>query len=539
MRKELSTTILVLIVFMWCAQQASANIHMNASVKNEQPLLNNVSTFSMYVSHDDKKQSDNFVICQNQPYKKIYVEADALDPNGFQDISSAQSKLLIFAENESEYSRLGSYAPMTFIQGIGSYAIFESTLLMLPQDTAAVAPSHFTIRVRIGDLNTSVIGSSDFTYSHGNCTAYFNDSVSVRGGESQMLDFADVMLWISANQDANGTISIVESEYNLDLALSEIENPGFRKYFYVEFTDRLTDAILGSEIRFYYPEALDIDESSFRLYSWQNSSWIAENSQLNTIENYISAIMDTDKTYTVLGSSLSSAGCKPKWRCSDWSVCIAGNQKRTCRDANSCYKPKSVPVTLKDCHINNNNPKNDKDPLLPSATSPVEKASEEEIPVELPALFDIVVDLPKDTATGQLLAKISLTNFGRPGWIIVNVTYSILDAKRNIVFRKSEERSVETQLEYLTTFDISMLTPGNYILAADMTYPGQKTPARSEKIFKVVKKGSIEIFVVIGALMIIFSAGAFYYRKSFSAKPIQMIPGPKNPKKSKNPLDLS
>jgi hypothetical protein len=503
---------MVIMISIICCIQAIADIHLSASVKNEPSLLNDVSTYSIYVSPEDKRASDDFIICQNQQDKKVYVEANAKDQNGFLDITSAE--LLIFSENQTEEFRLGNYTPMSLIHGSGPDAVFGSALLMLPEDMEAKAPSHYTIRVKLEDVNSTITGDSYFTYSYGDCLAYFNDSVAVEAGQS-FLDAGFAFLWISANEAANGTISIVESESAPD-DMFGLENPGFLIYFDVALSERLMDAIIGSEIRFYYTE-LGIDETSIRLYSWQNSSWVPESSQLNMMDDYISAVVDRSKTYAILGSNQSLGECEPRWRCTAWSDCKGGKQKRSCWDVNSCKEKKGMPDTTKDCYTLSHPRRDTSVPPLPE----VLEAPEEPLSEEKTALFDIIIDLPEDTVTVRLTAKISLTNFGSPGRIIVNVTYSFLDSQNNIVYQGYEELPVETQLEYLRDFDVSMLIPGNYIIVADMTYPGQKAPARSEKIFKVVEKRDVGMYAIMAALIILFTAGIWYYRKRYSIHPFE------------------
>jgi hypothetical protein len=117
---------------------------------------------------------------------------------------------------------------------------------------------------------------------------------------------------------------------------------------------------------------------------------------------------------------------------------------------------------------------------------------------EIPAaLFDINLKiLEKLINKGKLDASISLTNLGVPGKVDATLSYKILNSKEVVVYEESEKVPVETQTEFVKTFDVSGLKKGDYALLVDLSYSGQKEPIQAKGQFSIVSRGGITGFVV-------------------------------------------
>lgn len=121
----------------------------------------------------------------------------------------------------------------------------------------------------------------------------------------------------------------------------------------------------------------------------------------------------------------------------------------------------------------------------------------------------------------KLTVKVSLLNIGDPGKVNAQVNYKISDIDGKSVFRdETETVPIETQNEFIKTFDISNLNNGQYKITAALTYEGQKQPAVSEEAFIVDKSASassmplvIGLIIGIAALAIIIAAFQAYRKK--------------------------
>lgn len=65
-----------------------------------------------------------------------------------------------------------------------------------------------------------------------------------------------------------------------------------------------------------------------------------------------------------------------------------------------------------------------------------------------------------------------MINFGDPGLTFVEVFYQILDSQGNLVHELNKTVSVQTQSEFIESFDVSNFEPGEYMLLAEITYEG-------------------------------------------------------------------
>ncbi len=108
------------------------------------------------------------------------------------------------------------------------------------------------------------------------------------------------------------------------------------------------------------------------------------------------------------------------------------------------------------------------------------------------SLFDIQITIPDDykiiNPGDELLASIKLVNLGSAGRVDVFLDYWITDPGKNTILRKKETVAVETQANFVKTFDIPKdVSVGKYTLYAKITYADGKE-AGADHSFEVVKK---------------------------------------------------
>ena len=110
----------------------------------------------------------------------------------------------------------------------------------------------------------------------------------------------------------------------------------------------------------------------------------------------------------------------------------------------------------------------------------------------LEPLFDVVVHIPQQyrsiSAGEELLASVELVNVGSEGRVDVYLDYWISDSNNLLIFKKRETVAVETQANFVRTFQIpDDLSPGIYVLHAKMTYFDGKE-AESSHSFEIIEK---------------------------------------------------
>ncbi len=157
---------------------------------------------------------------------------------------------------------------------------------------------------------------------------------------------------------------------------------------------------------------------------------------------------------------VGGGSCKSGWKCSKWSECVNGKKTRTC--------------------VNKN-------PLCNAGKPPEEKECEE----KRKALFDINLRLLNEKVTpGQrLLGAITLINVGLPGKVDANLHYSIEDDLGDNLGEWHENVQVETQTEFIKSFNTRGLEEGGYTLFVNLDYEGQLEPASTESRFVVANVG--------------------------------------------------
>ncbi len=136
----------------------------------------------------------------------------------------------------------------------------------------------------------------------------------------------------------------------------------------------------------------------------------------------------------------------------------------------------------------------------------VAEDSPEAISIIESSLFDIFIEIPqkfKNVGSGEeLIASVKLINVGSAGRIDVFLDYTILDPEENIIFKRRETVAVETQANFVRTFDIPKDSKaGSYHILAQIVYADGKY-AVADEMFEVVDDGitlpSLDV-VTIGA----------------------------------------
>jgi hypothetical protein len=107
------------------------------------------------------------------------------------------------------------------------------------------------------------------------------------------------------------------------------------------------------------------------------------------------------------------------------------------------------------------------------------------------SLFDIFASIPKSFEKvepgKELLTNVKLVNLGSGGRVDVILDYSIKDESNQELLAKKETVAVETQANFVRTFDIPQdAAPGKYKIYVKIIYADGKEAA-SETSFEIVK----------------------------------------------------
>jgi len=178
------------------------------------------------------------------------------------------------------------------------------------------------------------------------------------------------------------------------------------------------------------------------------------------------------------GGSGGGSPCKPKWKCTKWSDCLDGRVTRECTNKNSCL--------------------GDTKPIILAACTEKDKRKK--------TLFDINLELLEDRISSLaegLSVKIGLINLGVPGTVNASLYYELTDSSDEIVHVESEVVPVETQTEYLKTFDLSGFSEGEYSLLVDLTYKGQTEPASSRAVFRIGEETKSYLAHVLAGVLLL------------------------------------
>jgi len=143
------------------------------------------------------------------------------------------------------------------------------------------------------------------------------------------------------------------------------------------------------------------------------------------------------------------------------------------------------------------------------------------------SLFDIQIAIPNDYKIiypgDELLASIKLVNLGSAGRIDVFLEYWIIDSEQKAILRNKETVAVETQANFVRTFDIPKdVKPGKYSLHAKLIYADGKK-AEAENSFEVVKKQiDKKIYYGLTGLLGLIILISIIYKSGHLVKKIQL-----------------
>jgi len=154
------------------------------------------------------------------------------------------------------------------------------------------------------------------------------------------------------------------------------------------------------------------------------------------------------------GGGGGGVSCTTVWDCDSWSICSNGIQTRTCTNKGTCTSAESKPIETRNC-------------------------SE--------SLFDVNVKLKNVELTENASLKFTVDLIERNGVdkIDVQVTYSLFDKDRNLLYSQIETKAVQGRLFYTKEITEIMLSEGEYTLRIDILYnSGEK--AYAEQSFSVI-----------------------------------------------------
>lgn len=144
--------------------------------------------------------------------------------------------------------------------------------------------------------------------------------------------------------------------------------------------------------------------------------------------------------------------------------------------------------------------------------------SDQQIVIQF-SLFDIVVDIPENykrvRAGDELLTSISLINVGSGGRIDIFLDYWITDIAGNTVLSEKETVAVETQNNFVRTFDIPDDTePGDYTFHAKLSYPDLELEPEYATGFEVQRSQTRNVtFIIFEGFAFLAAISLLYWKK--------------------------
>ena len=133
------------------------------------------------------------------------------------------------------------------------------------------------------------------------------------------------------------------------------------------------------------------------------------------------------------------------------------------------------------------------------------------------SLFDIFITIPqsytKVTPGSELLTNVKLINLGSGGRVDVMMNYEIRDSSDKTLLTKKETVAVETQANFVRTFDIPQdAQPDKYKVYVKLVYADGKE-AVSEASFEIVKASNQKTrdYFVYGSLAVLVLAIIVYF----------------------------
>lgn len=462
---------LIFAIFIMPAFITGEFVNVQAVVANSPPHAGSIGIYTHYTTPIRNKPEQQLLFCNGMNARTLYLDIAVHDANSILELyNPSYSITRLTANGEEDFPRFGRQPRSAYmINANRTHAVYGGRFAFMPEDAGM-----YRIRMRFLDRTESVEQARDFEVIKEDCSYVEQEIID---GAPILIDAstADATILISGND--SGWITVVST--NTSRHTSEgMRSAGYWRLFQKFQSDSVAKL-------YYYPAKLEGDFKNIAAYKWDGARWKKTDRQgHNARERYVwTSFQDGDE----IALLYSTKACKPIWECGDWGECIGGRQTRHCEDERNCMPS----VTEKrEC------------------TAPIKKENEkntvENVSAEKPALFDIVLELPKPKIKHDenLTFKVSLFNFGRVGRIQTRLYYTISkDGK--IIWNEEESVDVEAQNEFLKTIRTEGLAPGDYLLSIDLEYPGQVQPARTESIFTVTQpKKKIPILII--ALAIVF-----------------------------------
>ena len=163
---------------------------------------------------------------------------------------------------------------------------------------------------------------------------------------------------------------------------------------------------------------------------------------------------ESDNSQNNSGGGSSSQVCNYLWECSEWSVCINGEQTRICLDKGSCDGQVGKPIETQIC---------------------------EESPL------NVILNLKnlEITEANQIRINVELTQTRNAEKVDVQILYTIYSENSKELFKQTETRTIETGIIYNKVFNEIKLIEGNYKFRIDILYGNnQKTYADEDFTIK-------------------------------------------------------
>ncbi|MEM4267369.1 MAG: hypothetical protein QXK37_00905 [Candidatus Woesearchaeota archaeon] len=486
-----------------------------AYVRENIPAIDNVKTYSAYLTPSNFIEEDTFFICNNQDGRRVYVSVAMLN-----DHNSSSEPALFLEAHYSNGSVLNISKEFKKIRksiiGVINTTIVHTYYIDIlqtePDGWLDDAPLFYRVKASLLTENRTY-AYADFTLKKSNCTAAFLDSQLFSSGAVTPIDFVeglDIYISSLSSQIASVYVIFGESPDFIDgVTIPSNCGNGFQRFIKINSTPNLASVSQAEfHVSYLLSEAAKstvLEESLFLSY-YDGSEWHRLHlSDINKEKGYIWGVSRLNEIISLCGEVAPlPEPCIPHWKCTKWSNCTPSNKsRRICRDVNKCNTTQT-PRLERTCRY-----RAPSDGIIETKKETYEVESIEENIETMNnnyTLFDITVELVEDSVVHgeSLTAKIWLLNFGSPGSVYVNITSEIIDNKNSVVFRKTEKVEVETQKEFITYYSTSGLNPGRYKLRLHLTYPGQKEPAMTEREF-VVKESLLEsrpFFIALSIVVI-------------------------------------
>ena len=180
MSKNITLAILYMSVLLIVQFVLADNAQMTVSVQNTAPSINSITTYEAYTSSASNTQQSAFTLCSNANSKKVYIQINASDSNGYQDISSdgfvRYKIVLLNGTNESNFTRFGDlFVNASLETGNGTEVIYNASFDMLSSDQQRTAPLYYQVQAQVYDgtsqTNSTPSQGANYTFSIVSCAS--------------------------------------------------------------------------------------------------------------------------------------------------------------------------------------------------------------------------------------------------------------------------------------------------------------------------------------------------------------------------------